>query len=52
MTDLDPNPTQVGLKSRSAAVSCDIDVCYPFGRRRRAAPASIQDLPAFHEVIE
>jgi hypothetical protein len=27
----DPVPTLAGLKSRSAAVSCYIEVCYPFG---------------------
>jgi ABC-type uncharacterized transport system substrate-binding protein len=27
----DPDPTQAGSKSRSAAVSCLTEVCYPFG---------------------
>jgi hypothetical protein len=27
----DPDPTQAGSKSRSAAVSCRTEVCYPFG---------------------
>jgi hypothetical protein len=29
----DPKRTKVGLKSRSAAVSCRTQVCYPFGGR-------------------
>jgi hypothetical protein len=31
MTEIDPDPTQAGSKSRSAAVSCRTEVCYPFG---------------------
>ena len=31
----DPNATQTGLKSRSAAASCCTRVCYPLGRHRR-----------------
>jgi len=29
----DPKRTYAGLKSRSAAVSCRTQVCYPFGGR-------------------
>ena len=41
------------MKSRSAAVSCHIEVCYPFRckrRRRRQRPASIHDLRPADEV--
>src|SRR6516225_6322830 len=31
--DSDPQATYARLKSRSAAVSCPIEVCYPFGRK-------------------
>src|SRR5262245_60195475 len=30
---IDPQLTWAGLKSRSAAVSCHTEVCYPFGRK-------------------
>jgi hypothetical protein len=33
MSASDPDPTQAGSKSRSAAFSCRTEVCYPFGRK-------------------
>ena len=33
--EFDPEPTWVGPKFRSAAVSCRTEVCYPFGRKHR-----------------
>jgi len=33
LSQFDPDPTSGELKSRSAAVSCRTEVCYPFGRK-------------------
>jgi hypothetical protein len=37
LSGFDPEPTWAKLKSRSAAGSCHIEVCYPFVRKRLEA---------------